>query len=108
MPQKPLPTKIEIEDVGYASWVECYEDLVKEDLQNQAAIEFQWDPYDYPGSSMVIEMDRIKSGAFDEIFPNLPTKDAMQVMLAIIDEDYTIKQRQLLLEFLNRIPTRTK
>ena len=108
MEQKPLPTRLEIDDLGYPSWLECYEDLVKEELQDQPAIEFQWDPHDYPGSNMTVDMDRIKSGAFDDIFPNLPTKDAMQVMLDIIESDPTIKQRQLLLEFLNKIPTRAQ
>jgi hypothetical protein len=103
-----LPTRLEIDDLGYQSWLECFQELVKEDLQNQPAIEFQWDPYDYPGGNQTVDMDRIKSGAFDEVFPLLPTTDAMQVVLAMIQDDPDIKQRQVLLEFLNKIPTRAQ
>jgi hypothetical protein len=106
--QHPLPTRLEIDDLGYPTWLACFEELVLEDLHNQPAIEFQWDPHDYPGSNKTVEMDRIKSGAFDEIFPNLPTVGAMQVMLDVINSEPSIQQRQLLLEFFNKIPTRAQ
>lgn len=108
MEQKPQPTRLEIDDLGYPSWLACYEELVLEDLHTQPAIEFQWDPHDYPGSNKTVEMDRIKSGAFDEIFPLLPTTAAMQVMLDVINSEPDIQQRQLLLEFFNKIPTRAQ
>lgn len=108
MAQQPLPTRLEIDDLGYQSWLECYSVLVKDDLQDQPAIEFQWDPHDYPGSNMTVDMDRIKSGAFDEIFPLLPTAAAMQVMVALVEDEHNIQQRQVILEFLNKIPTRAE
>lgn len=108
MQQHPIPTRLDIDDLGYKTWLECYEDLVQENLHEQPAIEFQWDPHDYPGSNKTVDMDRIKSGAFDDIFPNLPTKAAMEVILEIVTENETIAQRQLLIEFLNKIPTRAQ
>lgn len=108
MGQKALPTRLEIDDVGYHSWRECYDELVADDLQDQPAIEFQWDPHDYPGSNLTVDMDRIKSGAFDEIFPLLPTVAAMEIMVEVVKTEPNLKQRQLLLEFLNKIPTRAK
>jgi hypothetical protein len=108
MSSRPLPTRLDIDDLGYSSWLECYNDLVKEDLHNQPAIEFQWDPHDYPGSSMTVDMKCIKSGAFEEIFPLLPTEAAMEVILGLIQDDEQLKQRELLLQFLKKIPTRAQ
>lgn len=100
MKQQP----VNITDLGYPSWLACYDDMVHENLQDEPTIELTW-----PDSATVsLKMDRIKSGAFDEVFPLLPTAAAMQVMLAMIEDDASIKQRQVLLEFLNKIPTRAE
>lgn len=92
------------EDLGCTTWMEVYEDLVKEKLHLQESVEYQFDPHDYPGSQVTVQVAYIESMAFREIYPLLPPKKAMDVM---IDTAKDIGgQAQIFTRFLDKIPTR--
>lgn len=101
-----IMTEYNIQDLGYTSWVELYADLVVGDMHNRDAVGLVWEGGDR--AELAITLDEIRSMAFLEIYPALPLRVSLEVVRDIVQDEPNIKQRQVLLEFLNKIPTRSQ
>lgn len=88
---------------GWPTWLALFEALVPEKLHEHAEIDLIHE--DEKNRRDHITTQQIRAGAFDEIFPNLPTKEAMEIIKEMVN-DTAGKQREIFLQFLDKIPTR--
>lgn len=105
--------KYDITDLGFNTWLELYHHLQEAGLADEPriALEYPADPPD-PGTveiptvtqrpDVILDMNFIRSQVFGEIYPLLPTVDALHVVLNLAQTHHEPALR----EFLNKIPTR--
>lgn len=102
----------ELAELGYTSWLELYEAMAAQGLQDEQKVTLSWegtDESDRPDA--VVYMSQIKAGAFAEIYPALPLKATIEVMNDLLDnanEAVVNKFTSPVQEFLNKIPTRAQ
>lgn len=102
MPKTETP-KIELEQVGWESWTAFYEQLEKDGLAQEETVDLTWPDCDV--EKLNISLDRVKSGAFSELYPKLPQKGSVEVIIDIVKDAPNMECRQLVIDFLNKIPT---
>lgn len=114
---------IEIQDLGFASWLELYEWLKEQALQDQAKITLTWpkpppspiaDALDLPlpdeeRPDVTLAVNTIRAKAFQELYDSLPTKKSLDVVEAIIFAEEKVQMDvETIQTFLKNLPTRSE
>ena len=115
---------MQIKDLGFTDWVSLYNFIKAENLHNEQRIALVFPVADEPTimesvapvvlpkpREVVLDLEFIQSNAFAELYSRLPTMAAVETVAALVqgvDKIIGKKNSQPVLEFLNKIPTRSE
>lgn len=119
---------MDINALGFPSWLELYQYIEREDLLGHEKITLVWNvreqQSDTPdplyrayldrivgteGHEVVINLETVRANAFRELYAALPSRVAVEVLREMVKSLTQLagkKHTQPLLEFLTKIPTR--
>jgi len=112
---------LNINDLGFGSWFEFFEWLKTQDLDQEQRVTLTWpaepgDPaveenageQEPERPDLTLHVSTVRSHAFNEIFPKLPTKAAIDVVMDLIWAPEKSQGDMNTIEaFLKNLPTRS-
>lgn len=115
---------MDIESLGFPSWLALYEYIYEANLHLEQRVGLVY-PQELPNvmdntrepflkvvdREVIIDVDTICANAFREIFPKLPQARSVELITEMVETTTTLagrKYTQPTLEFLKKIPTRSK
>ena len=108
---KPL----DINELGYESWVDLYQDLRAQGLQDEKHIALTWvdaeSQEDRDRPDVNIPMAQVQANAFAELYDRLPLPGTIALLTELLESATAIAGKQYtqpVLEFLTKLPTRSE
>lgn len=111
-----------IQELGYDSWLQLYEELVLGDIHilEQVRLVYPTPPVNpmetgqapvkpETKEDVILELDYVRSMAFQEIYPGLPLREEIEENLSRISNGIvTVQDANPINNFLNKLPTRAR
>lgn len=102
----------DIDELGYNTWLELYESLIDQGLQDEQKVVLSWKGTNEPDRlDATVYIQQIRAAAFIEIYDKLPLKGTIEVMNDLLDnanEAVVNKFTSPVQEFLTKLPTRAQ
>lgn len=106
--------QLNIIELGYATWVDLYQDLRAQGLQDEKHIALTWvdaeSQEDRDRPDVNIPMAQVQANAFAELYDRLPLPGTIELITDMIRQSNLtgLPVDPSVLEFLTKIPTRSE
>lgn len=106
--------QLDINELGYATWMDLYQDLRVQGLQDEKHISLTWaqaeNQEDRDRPDVNIPMGQIQGNAFAELYDRLPLPGTIELLIDMIKQSTLTGQTvdPSVVEFLTKLPTRSE